>query len=55
MRVAGGSTPVDRRLVDVLGERLPNARVREFHGDHAHHIDQIDAFVEALEDHLAQT
>lgn len=48
------STPVDRRLVDVLGERLPNARVREFGGDHAHHIEQIDAFVDALEGHLAQ-
>jgi pimeloyl-ACP methyl ester carboxylesterase len=48
------STPVDRRLVDVLGERLPNARVREFEGDHAHHIEQIDAFLDALEGHLAQ-
>ena len=48
------STPVDRRLVDVLGERLPNARVKEFEGDHAHHIEQIDAFLRALEGHLAQ-
>jgi pimeloyl-ACP methyl ester carboxylesterase len=48
------STPIDRRVVDVLGERLPNARVREFGGDHAHHIEQIDAFLEALEVHLAQ-
>lgn len=48
------STPVDRRLVDVLGERLPNARVIEFEGDHAHHIEQIDAFLDALEGHLAQ-
>jgi pimeloyl-ACP methyl ester carboxylesterase len=48
------STPLDRRLVDVLGERLPNARVAEFEGDHAHHIQQIDAFLDALEDHLAQ-
>lgn len=48
------STTVDRRLVDVLGERLPNARVTEFEGDHAHHIEQIDAFLEALETHLAQ-
>jgi pimeloyl-ACP methyl ester carboxylesterase len=48
------STPVDRRLVDVLGERLPNAHVREFGGDHAHHLEQIDAFLDALEGHLAQ-
>jgi pimeloyl-ACP methyl ester carboxylesterase len=48
------STPIDRRLVDVLGERLPNARVREFEGDHAHHIEQLEAFLDALEDHLAR-
>jgi len=47
------STPVDRRLVDVLGERLSNAEVREFDGDHAHQIEQIDPFLDALEDHLA--
>jgi pimeloyl-ACP methyl ester carboxylesterase len=47
------STPVDRRLVDVLGERLPSALVREFEGDHAHHIEHIDAFLDALEGHLA--
>jgi pimeloyl-ACP methyl ester carboxylesterase len=48
------STSLDRRLVDVLGERLPNARVREFQGDHAHHIQQIDPFLDALKAHLAQ-
>jgi len=48
------STPADRRLVDVLGDRLPNARVREFQGDHAHHIEHIEAFLDALEVHLAQ-
>jgi pimeloyl-ACP methyl ester carboxylesterase len=48
------STPLDRRLVDVLGKRLPNARVSEFEGDHAHHIQQIDPFLDALEAHLAQ-
>jgi pimeloyl-ACP methyl ester carboxylesterase len=47
------STPVDRRVVDVLGEHLPHARVREFEGDHAHHIEQIDAFVDVLGVHLA--
>ena len=48
------STPLDRRVVDVLGERLPNAHVLEFHGDHAHHIEQLDAFLDALEAHLAR-
>jgi len=48
------STPLDRRLVDVLGKHLPNARVSEFEGDHAHHIQQIDPFLDALEAHLAQ-
>jgi hypothetical protein len=33
----------------VLGERLPDARVEEFAGDHAHHIESIDAFLPALE------
>lgn len=49
------STPLDRRLVDTLGTRLPNARVQEFPGDHAHHIEAIDDFVEALAGHLART
>lgn len=48
------STPIDRRVVDILGERLPNVRKREFEGDHAHHIEQIDAFLKALAVHLAQ-
>ena len=48
------STLVDRRVVDVLGERLPTVRVEEFEGDHAHHIEQVDAFLDALEGHLAQ-
>jgi len=48
------STPLDRRLVDVLGTHLPHARVSEFEGDHAHHIQQIDPFLEALEAHLTQ-
>jgi len=49
-----GSTAVDRRLVDVLGEHLPHAKVAEFEGDHAHHVEQMDAFLDAFEDHLAQ-
>ena len=48
------STPLDRRLVDVLGERLPGARVAELEGDHAHHVEQIDAFLDVLEAHLAR-
>ena len=48
------STLVDRRLVDVLGERLPDARVEEFEGDHAHHIESLDAFLRALEAHLGR-
>ena len=46
----GGS--LDRRLVDVLGALLPQATVRELDGDHAHHIQSIDAFLAALEAHL---
>ena len=41
-----------KRLVDVLGERLANASVMEFAGDHAHHIQSIDAFLAALEAHI---
>ena len=44
-----------KRLVDVLGERLPNASVVELEGDHAHHIESIDAFLGALEAHLTRT
>lgn len=41
-----------KRVVDVLGERLPDASVVELEGDHACHIQSIDAFLEALERHL---
>lgn len=44
-----------KRLVDVLGERLPNASVVELEGDHAHHIESIDAFLVALDEHLTRT
>ena len=43
-----------KRLVDVLGEKLPNATVVELEGDHAHHIESIDAFLAALEAHLVR-
>jgi pimeloyl-ACP methyl ester carboxylesterase len=44
-----------KRLVDVLRERLPNASVVELAGDHAHHIESIDAFLGALDAHLTGT
>jgi pimeloyl-ACP methyl ester carboxylesterase len=47
------STATDRRLVGVLAERLANATVLELEGDHACHIESIDAFLEALDRHLA--
>lgn len=43
-----------KRLVDVLGQRIPNATVLELAGDHACHIESIDAFLEALQAHLAR-
>lgn len=46
------STELDRHAVDVLGERLPKATVLELPGDHASHIQSIDAFLEAFEKHL---
>jgi pimeloyl-ACP methyl ester carboxylesterase len=49
------TTDGDKRVVDVLGERLPNATVLELPGDHASHIQSIDAFLEGLENHLATT
>ena len=52
-----GTTTADwlKRLVDVLGTRLPDASVVELEGDHAHHIESIDAFLGALEAHLRST
>jgi pimeloyl-ACP methyl ester carboxylesterase len=43
-----------KRLVDVLGDRIPNATVLELPGDHASHIESIEVFLEALEGHLAR-
>jgi hypothetical protein len=43
-----------KRVVDVLGERLQNASVVELDGDHAHHLQSIDAFLETLEGHLTR-
>lgn len=44
--------PWEQRVVDVLGDRVPNARVVEFEGDHAHHIQSIDEFIDEFDDHL---
>lgn len=54
--VKGGATSGWlRRVVDVLGERLPEATVLELEGGHASHIDSIDAFLEAFRKHLNQS
>jgi pimeloyl-ACP methyl ester carboxylesterase len=43
-----------KRLVDVLGQRIPDATVLELPGDHACHIQSMDAFLEELEAHLGR-
>lgn len=50
-----GTVSVDweRRVVDELGRRLPDARVLELEGDHACHIQSIDLFLKELDAHLA--
>jgi pimeloyl-ACP methyl ester carboxylesterase len=47
------TTEGEKRVVGVLGERLPNATILELPGDHASHIQSIDAFLEAFEKHVA--
>lgn len=42
----------EKRVVDDLGRRIPGVRVLELEGDHASHIQSIDAFLDALEAHL---
>lgn len=44
--------PWEMRVVDTIGEALPNARVLELAGDHACHIQSIDRFLEEFEIHL---
>lgn len=44
--------PWERRVVDLLGQHLPNARVVDIEGTHAHHIESIDRFIDELEAHL---
>jgi pimeloyl-ACP methyl ester carboxylesterase len=40
------------RVADVLAERIPQAQLLELPGDHACHIQSMDAFLEGLEEHL---
>jgi len=44
----------EKRVVDLLGELLPDARVVELDGGHAHHIESIDQFLAELEAHLSK-
>jgi pimeloyl-ACP methyl ester carboxylesterase len=46
-------TDADRRVVDVLGEPVPNVTVIELPGDHACHVESIDAFLDAFDRQLA--
>ncbi len=46
------TAPWEKRVVDILGKRLPNARVIELEGTHAHHIESIDRFLDELETHM---
>lgn len=48
------TSPWLKRVVDVLAERLADATVAEFDGDHAHHVEDIDAFLSTLEAHLSR-
>ncbi|HXV70896.1 MAG TPA: alpha/beta hydrolase [Acidimicrobiia bacterium] len=43
---------MERRVVDLLAQHLPDARVVELEGSHAHHIESIDRFLEVFEHHL---
>lgn len=42
----------EKRVVDILGSKLSDARVVEFEGSHAHHIESLDAFIEEMSSHL---
>jgi pimeloyl-ACP methyl ester carboxylesterase len=52
--LAKGSSTADwlTRVVDELGERIPGASVIELEGDHACHIQSMDAFLEGFNKHL---
>lgn len=42
----------EKRVVDLLGQHLPDAHVVELEGGHAHHIEDLDRFLGHLETHL---
>lgn len=46
------SSDRDRRIVDLLAERLPRARAVELDGGHASHIESIDRFIQEFESHI---
>ena len=51
--VKGSSTaPWLSRVADLLAVRIPNAELLELPGDHACHIQSMDAFLEGMERHL---
>jgi hypothetical protein len=43
---------VGKRVVDLLGARLPDTHVVELDGSHAHHIESFERFIDVLETHL---
>ncbi len=47
-----GSSPWLNRIIDALGEEMPNASVRELPGGHALHIASMDAFLGMFETFL---
>ncbi len=46
------TTPWLRRVTDVLADRLTDTKVLDLPGNHACHIENIDAFLNALHSHL---
>jgi hypothetical protein len=47
------STAWLRRIVDILARWFTQTTVLELEGDHACHIQSMDAFLDALDKHLA--
>lgn len=46
------SAAADRKIVDLLHTHLPDSRVIEYDGTHAHHIENLARFVSDLRDHM---
>ena len=42
----------ERRVVEILGTHIPDVRVAEFEGGHAHHIESLEPFLVELDTHL---